>query len=118
MSRFAAHLGDQLQDLDLPIGELGSRPGGAAACRCGGEEGEGTGCHADAEHDLADRNRLDGPDHLVPLGPLDQVAVRTGAHRSEQRLVVVEHGEYQHRRLRGPGRWPTRRLEPQDLTAV
>jgi hypothetical protein len=67
--------GGQLEDFDLPVGEFRKRPGGAAACRGGGEEGEGPGGDAGAEHDLARRHCREGPDDLVPFGPFDQVAV-------------------------------------------
>jgi hypothetical protein len=91
----AAPVRDQLQDLDLPVGELGERPGRAAARGCRGEEGQRPGGDPGAEDDVTCRDRLDGPDDLVPFGALDQVAASSGPHRGEQRLVVVEHGEHQ-----------------------
>ena len=47
------------------------------------------------EDRLARRNRPDRPANLLLLGALDHVATSTGAHGSEHRVVIVEHGQHQ-----------------------
>ncbi len=37
---------------------------------------------------------------LVLLGTLDDVSARSGPHGGERRVLVVEHGEHQHRHVR------------------
>jgi len=52
------------------------------------------------EDRLPGGHRVDRPDDLVLGGALQQVAGGAGAHRVEQRVLVVDHRQHQHRRPR------------------
>jgi hypothetical protein len=49
------------------------------------------------EDGLARGHGVDGADDLVLLGTLQHVSAGARAHGGEHRVVVVEHGQHEHR---------------------
>ncbi len=91
-------------------GELGERRLGRA--RPGPEEGQHPLGHPGPEDGLAPGDGGDPAEDLLLRRTLDQVAAGTGPHRGEHRVVVLVHGQDQHRdRRRHPGDLAGR-LEP------
>jgi len=64
------------------------------------EEGHDPPGHRGAEDDLTQARRADCLEQLVAIGAFEQVAARPGAHRGEDRIVVVQHREHQDRQPR------------------
>ena len=87
--------GDQVQDLAFPVGELGEDLGRVGPARAGEEVHDPPG-HGRPVDGLATGHREDRAHDVVAVGTLEQVAVCTGPHGREHRLVVVVHREHHH----------------------
>jgi hypothetical protein len=64
-----------------------------------------------SEDDLAVGGGLDGATDLFPAGAFEQVSASAGAERGGDRIVVVEHGQHQHRDIRAVGHDAPGRLD-------
>src|SRR6202012_3025322 len=70
------------------VGETGRDPGRPAA-----EEGGHPGGQRGAEDHLTGRHRGDGPQDLIRVGALEDVAAGPGPHGRQHRGVVFQHGQ-------------------------
>ena len=80
--RVAVALGDQVEDLALPLGQLGKRLRWCSGPqRC--EEVDQAARDRRAEDRLARPDRANGTQHVVFLGILEDIAARARPHRCE-----------------------------------
>jgi hypothetical protein len=68
-----------------------------------------------SEDGLTGGDGMDRAHDLLLLGALEHVSARAGAHGREYRVVIVEHGEHQHRDVRGHARDLARGCDPAQL---
>jgi uncharacterized protein YcaQ len=91
--------GDQLEDLHLPLGELGrgdvlSPVLGGVPVGQGGELGDELARHGRVDQRLAAMHRAHRLGHLVQRDVLEQVAAGAGPDRLEQVLFLVADGQH------------------------
>src|SRR5215217_8532482 len=86
-----ASLGDKVEDLTFAVAELGEYlgRGGRSHIREVAREPNG---YLRAKDGFAAADRPYGPDHLFVVRSLQDVTSRSGAHRREDRGVILEHG--------------------------
>ena len=101
-SRVGQAGGDQVEHLAFAGGQLRERP--ARRCRVARRSRRASAWRRPGRRWPRRRPRRDRADDLVLLGALDEVAAGAGAHGREHRVVVVEHGQHQHRRPTGAAR--------------
>jgi hypothetical protein len=89
---------DAVEDGPFALGELRER--GAAGRRWRGKERAEPRGQRGAEDGLAGVCRPDRGQDGGAVRALDEIADRAGGDRGEDHVVVLEHGEHQHRRLR------------------
>ena len=96
----------------FPVGEVRERPRRRRRC---GELLQHPAGDAGAEHGLAGVHGAEGPCDVVLLGPLEQIALSTGLHGREQRIVVIEHRQHAQRGRRSQPADLAQRAEPVQL---
>src|SRR5215212_8387010 len=90
----ALALGNQGEDLLFALGEL--REDALLPRPWDGEEDQDALSHSGAEDRLAACYRSDGVHYPLAAGVFQEVALGSSAHRSENRIIVLEHSENQH----------------------
>lgn len=88
--------GDELEDVELALGELGERAAGGAAAAAGDRQlGDGLG-HVVIEHDVAGGRRPQGVLQALGPGALHEVARRSVAQRGQGGVVILGHRQQDH----------------------